>query len=222
MAARAGGARDARATARRPRNRRADDDTAEMPALDSRARMVRSAALLFRERGYSATGFRDVIAHSGAPRGSIYHHFPGGKAQLAEEAVAWTARTIAAQLDQALAGERDAAGVLRALLAPWREALERSDFRAGCPLVAITVEDDVPERLTRAVAAAFADWQALFAARLREARIEPARAETLATHALAAIEGAVLLCRAQRDTAPLDAVADELARAIEAAYTRPT
>lgn len=54
---------------------------------DSRERMVRSAAFLFRERGYSGTGFRDVIAHSGAPRGSIYHHFPGGKAQLAEEAV---------------------------------------------------------------------------------------------------------------------------------------
>ena len=54
---------------------------------DSRERMVRSAAYLFRERGYSGTGFRDVIAHSGAPRGSIYHHFPDGKAQLAEEAV---------------------------------------------------------------------------------------------------------------------------------------
>lgn len=54
---------------------------------DSRERMVRSAAFLFRERGYSGTGFRDVIAHSGAPRGSIYHHFPEGKAQLAEEAV---------------------------------------------------------------------------------------------------------------------------------------
>jgi AcrR family transcriptional regulator len=50
---------------------------------DSRNRMIQSAALLFREHGYSGTGFRDVIEHSGAPRGSIYHHFPGGKEELA-------------------------------------------------------------------------------------------------------------------------------------------
>jgi AcrR family transcriptional regulator len=183
----------------------------------SRERMVRSAALLFRERGYSGTAFSDVIAHSGAPRGSIYHHFPGGKAELAQEAVAWAAATIAERLDEALASEHDAAGVLRAFLAPWREVLERSDFRAGCPLVAITVETDVPAALTEAVERAFAGWQRLLAARLRRAGIAPARARTLATLTLGAIEGAVLLCRAQRDTAPLDAVAGELARAIEAA-----
>jgi AcrR family transcriptional regulator len=184
---------------------------------DSRERMVRSAALLFRERGYSGTAFSDVIAHSGAPRGSIYHHFPGGKAQLAQEAVAWAAAAIAGRLDEALASERDAAGVLRAFLSPWREVLERSDFRAGCPLVAITVETEVPPELTDAVAHAFAGWERLLAERLRRAGIAHARARTLATLTLGAIEGAVLLCRAQRDTAPLDAVAGELARAIEAA-----
>ena len=195
--------------------------TAPAPAdrrpRDSRERMVRSAALLFRERGYSGTAFSDVIAHSGAPRGSIYHHFPGGKAQLAQEAVAWAAAAIAERLDEALARERDAAGVLRAFLAPWREVLERSAFRAGCPLVAITVETDVPPELRDAVARAFAGWSELLASRLRRAGIGPARARTLAALTLSAIEGAVLLCRAQRDTAPLEAVAAELARAIDAA-----
>jgi AcrR family transcriptional regulator len=183
----------------------------------SRERMVRSAALLFREQGYSGTGFRDVIAHSGAPRGSIYHHFPGGKAPLAQEAVAWAAGAIAARLDQALASERDAEGVLRAFLTPWREVLERSDFRAGCPLVAITVETGAPPQLTAAVAEAFAGWQELLATRLRAAGIPAPRAASLATLTVAAIEGAVLLCRARRDTAPLDAVATELASTIEAA-----
>lgn len=183
----------------------------------SRERMVRSAALLFREHGYSGTGFRDVIAHSGAPRGSIYHHFPGGKAQLAAEAVAWAAGAVAARLDAALAQERDAAGVLRAFLDQWREVLERSDFRAGCPIVAVTVETDVPPELVAAAAAAFGGWQELLTARLERAGIEPARAAGLATLAVAAIEGAVVLCRARRDTQPLDAVEAELARAIEAA-----
>lgn len=173
--------------------------------------------MLFRERGYSGTAFRDVIAHSGAPRGSIYHHFPGGKAQLAQEAVAWAAAAIAERLDEALARERDAAGVLRAFLEPWREVLERSGFRAGCPLVAITVETGAPPALRTAVGEAFAGWQALLAARLETAGIPTRRATTLATLVLGAIEGAVLLCRAQRDTAPLDAVAAELAQAIDAA-----
>ncbi len=187
------------------------------PRASSRERMVRSAAVLFRERGYSGTAFSDVIAHSGAPRGSIYHHFPGGKAQLAQEAVAWGAATIAERLDEALARERDAAGVLRAFLAPWREVLERSDFRAGCPLVAITVETEVPPQLRDAVAQAFAGWRELLSARLRRAGIPRARAARLATLTVASIEGAVLLCRAERDTAPLDAVAAELALAIDAA-----
>jgi AcrR family transcriptional regulator len=208
------GAAATRASTRRPAAGRAN---AERTPPGSGERMVRSAALLFRERGYSGTAFSDVIEHSGAPRGSIYHHFPGGKAQLAQEAVAWAAGTIAERLDEALASERDAAGVLRAFLAPWREVLERSDFRAGCPLVAITVETDVPPALREAVARAFAGWQELLATRLRRAGIAPARARMLATLTLSAIEGAVLLCRAQRDTAPLDAVAAELARAIDAA-----
>jgi TetR/AcrR family transcriptional regulator, lmrAB and yxaGH operons repressor len=59
-------------------------------AADSRASMIRSAAALFGSRGLCATSFADVLADSGAPRGSIYHHFPGGKRQLAEDAIAWT------------------------------------------------------------------------------------------------------------------------------------
>ncbi len=190
--------------------------TTRAPAA-SRERMVRSAALLFREHGYSGTAFSDVIEHSGAPRGSIYHHFPGGKAQLAAEAVAWAADAVAARLDAALAQERDAAGVLRAFLDQWREVLERSDFRAGCPIVAVTVETDVPPELVAAAAAAFEGWQELLTARLERAGIERARAGGLATLAVASIEGAVVLCRARRDTRPLDAVEAELAQAIEAA-----
>ena len=63
--------------------------------------MIRSAALLFRENGYSGTGFRDVIAHSGAPRGSIYHHFPDGKEQLAADTVEWAGAVIERRLARA-------------------------------------------------------------------------------------------------------------------------
>src|SRR3954447_20327939 len=107
--------------------------------LDSRDAMIRSAAELFREHGYSGTGFRDVIAHSGAPRGSIYHHFPGGKAQLAEETVRYASDAVTGGLERAMA-RGDVRSALRSHLDWWRRALERSDFQAGCTVAAVAVE----------------------------------------------------------------------------------
>ncbi|MCQ0004253.1 TetR/AcrR family transcriptional regulator [Actinomadura madurae] len=142
---------------------------------DSRERMVRSAAFLFRERGYSGTGFRDVIAHSGAPRGSIYHHFPEGKAQLAEEAVRYAGEFLNAGI-LAATESGDAASAVDAFVGWWRQVLIKSEFRAGCPVVAVTVEchDDAPQ-LAAAAAAAFGRWQDTLATGLGNAR-RPGRA----------------------------------------------
>jgi AcrR family transcriptional regulator len=147
--------------------------------------MVRSAAYLFRERGYSGTGFRDVITHSGAPRGSIYHHFPGGKAQLAEEAVRYAGEFLNAGILAATEGG-DAASAVDAFVGWWRQVLIKSEFRAGCPVVAVTA-------ISVAIAAVPDD-----------------RASRLARLIVAAVEGATILCRAHRDVTPLDDVVSEL------------
>ena len=105
----------------------------------SRDRMVASAAMLIREKGLTGTSFGDVIDHSGAPRGSIYHHFPGGKTQLVEDAVRYAGEYIVGTIDRA-AEDGDPVKVLRAFTAAWRRVLEDSDFRAGCPVVAVAVE----------------------------------------------------------------------------------
>lgn len=177
---------------------------------DSRERMVRSAAYLFRERGYSGTGFRDVIAHSGAPRGSIYHHFPGGKVQLAEEAVQYAGEFLNAGIQAAVEGG-DAASAVDAFVGWWRGVLVKSEFRAGCPVVAVTVEshDDAPQ-LAKAAADAFARWQDTLATGLENAGASPDRAARLATLIVSAVEGATILCRAERDLRPLNAVVAEL------------
>ena len=184
---------------------------------ESRDRMVRSAAYLFRERGYSGTGFRDVIAHSGAPRGSIYHHFPGGKAQLAEEAVRYAGDFVAAGTESATK-DGDPAAAVYAFVGWWRRVLEKSDFQAGCPIVAVTVEshEDSPQ-LSAAAAAAFQRWQDALAVGLRLGGIPGDRAGRLSTLIVAAVEGATILCRARRDTQPLDDVATELEALLNAA-----
>src|SRR5918998_6018684 len=86
---------------------------------DARERMIRSAMLLFRERGIEGTSFADVIEQSGAPRGSIYHHFPGGKAQLAEETTHYAGELIAGGLAAALS-EKDPATALARFVESWR------------------------------------------------------------------------------------------------------
>ena len=176
---------------------------------DSRERMVRSAAYLFRERGYSGTGFRDVITHSGAPRGSIYHHFPGGKVQLAEEAIRYAGDFLGAGVEAA-ARDHDPVGAMRVFVGWWRRVLEKSDFHS-CPIVAVTVEShsDAPQ-LSLAASAAFERWQNALAAGLVDAGVPTAQAGRLATLIVAAVEGATILCRARRSVGPLDDVVEEL------------
>ena len=108
---------------------------------DVREKMTRSAAVLFGERGFSGTGLRDVIAHSSTPRGSIYHHFAGGKAELAREAVRHAAGAVAQPLGDA-ARDGDPIAALHAWVDHWREALAGSDFRAGSAVLAVAVEPE--------------------------------------------------------------------------------
>ena len=179
-----------------------------------RERMIRSAGVLFGERGFSATGLRDVVAHSSTPRGSIYHHLPGGKAELAQ-AVLERAGDAASAAFAPQGG--DPVALLHAFLDDWRQALERSDYRAGSAILAIALEPDEQTGARAAAAAAFARWADAFAATLQADGVRRKKAARLATLAVAAIEGAVVMARVRGDTQPLDAVGRELATAIGAA-----
>ena len=176
---------------------------------DARDQMIRSAAALIRERGVEGTSFSDVLAHSGAPRGSIYHHFPRGKAQLVEEATRYAGEVVAKGLARALDGD-DPAAALRTFVATWEAILRGSDFEAGCSVVAATLEGDRSPAARERAAAAFAGWEELYAGALERRGVVADRARSLATLAVAAIEGAVILARAQRSPEPLRRVAHEL------------
>ncbi len=179
--------------------------------------MVRGAAQLLRERGYTGTGFREVIELTGAPRGSIYHHFPGGKAELAGEAVEYVGSLARTVIDDSLA-DGDPIGALRAFVELWRADFERSGYRAGCPILAIAVEnhDEAPELLD-AADRAFGQWETAFAGALRRAGVGRARAARLASLVVAAVEGAIVVSRARRDPQPLLDVARELEATLRAA-----
>ena len=101
---------------------------------NARQKMIESAAVLFRERGVRNTSFSDVLAHSGAPRGSIYHHFRGGKTQLATEATQWAGEFIVAGTVAALA-EGDPVAAIDTFRRWWTKILRGSDYGAGCVIV---------------------------------------------------------------------------------------
>lgn len=182
-------------------------------APTSRERMIRSAALLVRERGIEATSFSDVIEASGAPRGSIYHHFPDGKSQLIAEATEWSGAAIAGGLERALAGG-DPVAAMHAFIDVWRGVLTDTGYDAGCPVVAASVESAANPDAREAAAAAFAAWNEALAGALEQAGADADRAASLATLIVAAVEGAIVQCRALRSLDPLDRVEAELAVAL--------
>lgn len=178
-----------------------------------RERMVASAALLIRERGAHPTAIADVLAHSGAPRGSAYHYFPGGRTQLLCEAIDYAGDYVVARLAKA----DSAAALLDGLITMYRKQLLGSDFRAGCPVVAVAVEAgdprqaaDAPDPVLERAGAAFARWTGLIADRLRGDGADPDRADALAMLILSAIEGAIVVARATRDVKPLDQIHGQL------------
>jgi TetR/AcrR family transcriptional regulator, lmrAB and yxaGH operons repressor len=184
-------------------------------ASDSRSSMVRSAASLIRSRGVSATSLADVLADSGAPRGSIYHHFPEGKRQLAEDAIQWTSERLLAHLRAG--APSSPSDVLERFIDMWRRTVVASSGTAGCVVAGVAI-DTAPEEtgLIALVRATFRSWAALLAEQLEAAGVPSRRAKPIAMATLAGMEGALILCRAEGNAKPLDAVAEELMRLLPA------
>lgn len=185
----------------------------------TREKMVRTAAVLLREHGVAGTTIDRVLAVSGAPRGSVYHHFPGGRAQLLSEAVEFATDSII-ELAGA-AGEGDPAVALDAFVALWREQLVASDYRAGCPVLAVVVDSDpvLPE-LTEQAGEAFGRWQSVLARMLGERGMTATSADRLALQSLCILEGAVAVSRARRGISPLDEAAQAIRTLYEAEVNR--
>lgn len=181
---------------------------------DARQRMVVGAADMMRRRGLNATSVRELAKHAQAPLGSTYHYFPGGKYELAAEAVRWaddiTARALARELHAGpLAG-------LQAFVQMWRKILLDSEFHAGCPVLAVSVEDLPGDEAAprEAAADAFRNWTGILAQSLRDHGATDLDANRIATLVVAAVEGTVAMCRIERSIEPLDWVVAELARVV--------
>jgi TetR/AcrR family transcriptional repressor of lmrAB and yxaGH operons len=172
-----------------------------------RERMVASAGALLARRGLQATSFSEVLEHSGAPRGSVYHHFPDGKDQMIGSALDAAGSRAIELLDQKAGAPAEE--IARWFLHIWREVLIRGKFEAGCAVLAVAVAADSPELLDH-TARVFRTWRRRLAELLEQGGLPARDAQPFAAVLIASSEGAVVLARAEQSTEPFDLVAEQL------------
>ena len=182
-----------------------------MSSEDVRDRMIDGTIELLATRGLQATSFSEIIAKTGAPRGSIYHHFPRGKDQLVEEAIERVADRTLSSLSADVSA--NAAQVTDRFIAMWRALLTASEFRSGCSIVAVTVAADSPS-LSGRVGEIFRSWRADLVTLLVRGGLDPHDSQEFSATLIAACEGAVVLSRAERSIEPFDRVAALLRRLV--------
>ncbi len=169
-----------------------------------RERMLVATEELLRRQGYHGTGLNQVLAEAAAPRGSMYHHFPGGKEELAVAALVRAGREAAGAIADAFAAAASPVAAMDAVVAWLADQLVGSDYAFGCPIATVALEatqDSAP--LRDACERAYRSWLDAVAAGLTGFGGGSA-AEDDALLFLSAVEGALLLARTRRDPKPLD------------------
>ncbi|MBV9794144.1 MAG: TetR/AcrR family transcriptional regulator [Actinobacteria bacterium] len=185
--------------------------------------MVEAAQQLIRERGYHATAISDVLERSQAPRGSVYFHFPGGKAQLTIEAAEAHAHQQVQHIDHAAERADSPAGLIEAYVDLARDGMLASDYSRGCGVAPLITEaagvaaDQSTGQSAKQAADLAATGRRAFAAmidrlafHLVDLGLDPAPARQLADAVIAAVEGALITSRALRTPAPFDAIRNVL------------
>jgi TetR/AcrR family transcriptional regulator, lmrAB and yxaGH operons repressor len=190
-------------------------------AKDTRLRMIEVTARLLQHRGYHGTSLSDILDHSGAPRGSLYFHFPGGKDQLVIEATRTAAEEATVALKEALGNAKNPAAGVRAYVELAAKIMGESDYTFGCPVAPVILDANADlKELADLCRRTFEDWIALLRKSFVDAGIPNRRARALALFVIAAIEGALLLARGYRDCTPIINVAAELEAVVGSALPR--
>lgn len=187
-------------------------------AIDTRTRIVKTAARLLQHRGYHGTSLNDILRESGAPRGSLYFHFPGGKEQLALEATRVSVDEATSALKESLAAADDPAAGVRIFVEGAAALMRESEYTFGCPVAPVILDAAAGnDDLARLCRDAFEEWVGLLEAAFVDAGMPADRVASLALLVESSIEGLLLIGRAYRDPEPIMVIAAELESVVRAA-----
>lgn len=175
----------------------------------TRDRLIAAMFDLLQRRGLHGIGLSDVLAQAGAPKGVLYHHFPGGKVELAVAAIQAAVAYITATFDHLQATHDDPVQVLRAWLDHAQKQLAQSTFERGCPLATVALESTADDHtLRQALAQGFAAIRDRLTQLLAQAGVSSARAAQLSTLMVAAYEGALIQARVAGSAQPVSDIAE--------------
>jgi TetR/AcrR family transcriptional repressor of lmrAB and yxaGH operons len=186
----------------------------EPKTRDGRDRLLYGAGRLLAERGYAGMELRDVAERGEAPRGSIYHHFPGGKAQLATEATELDGVRIRIGIERSLV-ERGLKETLAMFGEIFRRRAADDPGRIGCPVAAAALARPEDPALAAAATAAFESWEGAITAALEREGVARDSAAIFAAMVVSTVEGALVRARAAGDLAPLDSAIAGLGQALD-------
>jgi AcrR family transcriptional regulator len=184
----------------------------------TRERLIDATVDLLRIKGPTAAGTQEILARAAAPRGSFYFHFPDGKTQLIAEAVGRASEaTREAVFTAASDGSAPLPERVERFFAAVAAELEANDYDLGCAVGATVLEASAGSPDLRAAArTAFESWTSVWAEYLMAEGMARERAEQLADTIVAGVEGATMMARASRDSAPLARVGTALRAAVAA------
>jgi TetR/AcrR family transcriptional repressor of lmrAB and yxaGH operons len=184
---------------------------------DTRERMVRAALELFRKQGLHGTGFTDVLEATGASRGVIYHHFPGGKEELAAAVIETNGQDLHALFEELLS-DQSPGDAFRRFIGWYVKQLDKTALTFGCPIAPTVLEAGLhSDAVSEAASTVLNQWSRQLSDSLHQAGLPLRRARDIADTVIAGFEGALVIVRARRSTAPLRAIGAELAQLMDRA-----
>jgi TetR/AcrR family transcriptional repressor of lmrAB and yxaGH operons len=168
----------------------------------SKAKIIAATLDLLRRAGLAGAGINNIVAVSGAPKGSVYHFFPGGKHELVAAALRQAEGVVGEGFRAIFSGDAALSQKVLALFQVTAERIEATGFTKGCPVAAVTLDiDDASEDLRPISDAVFATWRQIIASGLSD--VPAAERNKVAQWILATLEGALILARAQTSADPL-------------------
>jgi TetR/AcrR family transcriptional repressor of lmrAB and yxaGH operons len=180
---------------------------------DTKTKFIDSTAQLIEVQGYHATGLNQIILESGAPKGSLYYHFPGGKEELVSAAVQQAGDNLVALIQKNVDESKPAAESIRDFVLGVAHGVEVTNYQSGGPLTAVAMETaTTSEPLNLACRAAFSRIQEAFTEKLIASGLSQSRAGQLALFITVSIEGGIILSRTNHSGDPLRQVAEQLYR----------
>ena len=172
--------------------------------IDSREKTLAAAAKLFRQQGYHGTALQEILRAAGSPRGSLYFHFPNGKEEIGEAALALAGEGVRGAIARAAETSESAEIFLTRIARGMLANLEESDYTEGCPIATTALETAAQSEVLRAATRnAFASWENEIKRGLQRFGMTTERAGGVATTVLSQLEGALLLARTYRSLEPM-------------------